>query len=86
MMIEIKDLLARFSASLATEEAKKETLGGIISKAIGVNIESGDIEIKSGTVYLNIKPIYKNEIFLKRDIILEKMEESFGRSSPKDIR
>jgi hypothetical protein len=81
-MLEIKDLLARFSSILLGEEGKKEAIRKIISETIKVEISSKDIKIKNGTIYLNIKPIYKNEIFLKQEKILAKMEEIFGKKSP----
>lgn len=85
-MIEIKDLLARFNNILLSEEGKKEVVRSIISEVIGVQIKSDDVKIKNGTIYLNIKPIYKNEIFLKQEQILLKLKESFGKKTPQDIR
>lgn len=81
-MLEIKDLLARFNNLLLGEEGKKEVVRKIISEIIKVEINSGDIKIKNGVIYLNIKPIYKNEILLKQEQILLKLKESFGKKSP----
>ncbi len=85
-MIEIKDLLLRFSNILLSEEVKKESVRKIISENIRVAIKSEDIKIKNGTIYLNIKPIYKNEILLKRDKIFSELEKSLGKKSPQSIR
>ena len=85
-MIEIKDLLSRWSKILSSEESQAETIREIISSVVGVDIKSGDIKIKNNTVFLNIKPIYKNEIFLKRDKIDVLLEQAFGVRSPQDIR
>lgn len=85
-MIEIKDLLLKFSHLLQSGEAQKDTVRNIISEAIGMQIKSEDIKIKNGSVFLNIKPIYKNEIFLKKDLILEKFQESLGKKSPQNFR
>ncbi len=84
-MIEIKDLLARWSNILLSGEAKKETVRGIISNIIGVPIKSEDIKLKNNTVYLNIKPIYKSEIFLKKEKIDAKLEEIFNERAPREI-
>jgi hypothetical protein len=81
-MIEIKDLLARFSNILLGEEFKKEVIRKTISEIIKVEIKSQDIEIKNNIIYLNIKPIYKNEVFLKQDKIFLKLKESFGKKTP----
>jgi len=85
-MIEIKDLLAKFSNVLLGEEAKKESVREAISSTIGVEIKSEDIKIKNGVIYLNIKPIYKNEIFIKRDQIFLKLQETLGKKSPTALR
>lgn len=85
-MIEIKDLLLKFNTILLSEEVKKESVKNIISNTIGVKINSEDIAIKRGTIYLNIKPIYKNEIFIKMNQINQQLEVLFGKKSPKEIR
>ncbi len=85
-MIEIKDLLLQFQNLLVSEEVKKESIRNIISKVVGVQISSEDIKIKNNTIYLNIKPVYKNELFLKREQILKKLAESLGKKAPKELR
>ena len=85
-MIEIKDLLLNFSNLLLSEEVKKESVREVISKITGVPIKKEDLKIKNGTIYLNIKPIYKNEIFMKQDQILSEIETVLGKKSPKNIR
>jgi len=62
-MIEIKDLLLKFNNFLLSEEVKKESIRKIISEIIKTQIKTEDIKIKNNTIYLNIKPTYKNEIF-----------------------
>ena len=81
-MIEIKDLLARFNNILLSEEGKRESVRRVISKIIKIEINSGDIKIKNSTVYLNIKPIYKNEILLKQGLIFLELEKIFGKKTP----
>jgi hypothetical protein len=84
-MIEIKDLLSRFNSLLLKGEAKKNSIGNIISEVIGIEIKTKDIRIKNGVIYLNIKPIYKNEIFIKREKIFSKIQEAFGKKAPQRI-
>ncbi|MEI6280743.1 MAG: hypothetical protein WCP17_01955 [bacterium] len=85
-MIEIKDLLNRFRDILFKEEDKKEIIRNIISKIIRTEINSKDIEIKKGIIYLNIKPIYKNEIFIKKEQIFLRLKEVLGEKTPQNIR
>lgn len=85
-MIEIKDLLSRFNNALLSEEGRKESVRSVISSIIKIDISSKDIEIKNNIIYLNIKPIYKNEILIKKEQIFLKLKESLGKKTPKDIR
>ncbi|MCC7160543.1 hypothetical protein IT399_02400 [Candidatus Nomurabacteria bacterium] len=85
-MIEIKDLLARFDSILTKGEGKVETIREIIANIIGVEIKKEDIKIKNNIIYLNIKPIYKNEILLKKEKIFTKIKESLGKKIPENIR
>lgn len=85
-MIEIKDLLAGLRDKLFSAEIKKDEIRRIISKELNLNLKSEDIEIKNNSVFLKIKPIYKNELFLKREIILEKLEQSLGHKAPKEVK
>jgi len=85
-MIEIKDLLNRFNNLLLSEKIKIESTRKILSSAVGIKINKQNIKIKNNVIYLDIKPIYKNEIFLKQDQIFLKLKEAFGKKAPKNIR
>jgi hypothetical protein len=86
-MIEIKDLLARFERIILSEESKREAVRLAISEAIKVPINPDAVEIKGDTIFLNIKPIYKNEIFLKQEQVQKKLQEIFlGKKIPMNIR
>ena len=85
-MIEIKDLLLNFKSILISEGSKKEEIRRIISEEIKIDLKTEDIQIKNGTIFLNIKPIYKNEIFLKKDKIFSKIKATFGKKAPGDFR
>jgi DNA replication protein DnaD len=85
-MIEIKDLLVRFNNILLSEEGKKDSIRKAISETIKIEIKSEDVKIKNNIIYLNIKPIYKNEIYIKQEEITSKLEVLFGKKAPRDIR
>ena len=85
-MIEIKDLLLKFNNILISEGSKKEEIRRIISEEIKLEIKVEDIQLKNGTIFLNIKPIYKNEIFFKKDKIFSKLKEALGKKSPSNFR
>jgi hypothetical protein len=85
-MIELKYLLLNFKNILVSESAKKEEILRIISREIKIDLKKEDIQIKNGVVFLNIKPIYKNEIFLKKDKIFSKLKDTLGKRAPRDFR
>jgi len=84
-MIEIKDLLGKFDSLLTSEVVKKATIRDVLRKILDLKIESDDISIKNSVVYVNIKPIYKSEILVKRKEIDALLAESLGKRAPTDI-
>lgn len=86
-MIEVKNLLEKFNHILLSEESKKESVRRAVSEALQTEIKSEDVKIKNNVVYLNIKPIYKNEVFLKQEQILKRLGELFlGKNPPLELR
>lgn len=79
-MIEIKDLLLKFNNLLVTEDFKINTIRKVLFEVINLDINKSNIKIKNNIIYLNIKPIYKNEILIKRDEISLKLENYFGKN------
>ncbi len=84
-MIEIKDLLVNFRNVLLGEEIKKQIISEVLYEVVHLKISTNDIEIKNGVLFLNTKPIYKNEIFIKKDEIMRKIDLSLGKKSPSKI-
>lgn len=85
-MIEIKSLLEKFENILLGEEKKKEKISIVLSRVLKTEINTNQIEFKNKIMFLNIKPLFKNEIFLKKDLIIEELQKEFGSKSPNDIR
>lgn len=86
-MIEVKDLLQRFDRLLLSEESKRESVRKAVSEVLKTEISPDKVRIKGSVVYLDLKPIYKNEIFLRQEEILKKLDTAFlGRQTPLSIR
>ena len=79
-MIEIKDLLSKFNKILSSSEVRKQVIGEVLLEVVGLEINSKKIKIKNNIVYLDIKPIYKNEIFLKKEKIFNLLKEKLGEN------
>lgn len=86
-MIEIKDLLEKWHGALFSEAARREAIRRAVSEVLGIPLEERAVEIKNNTVYLDLKPLYKNEIFLKQEAILRRLEASSpGKRMPDGFR
>lgn len=85
-MPDIKDLLSRFQNLLLSGEGKKEIIKESVKKVLDIDLNTEDIEVKNNIVYLSIKPIYKNEVLLKKERILSLVGEALGDKTPEDIR
>jgi len=85
-MIEIKDLLLNFNQLILSKEIQKESIRSVISSVVNIPLTKEQIKIKNNIIYLDIKPIYKNEILLKRDRIFDSLKEELGKKTPRDIR
>lgn len=79
-MIEIKDLLTRFDKLINNEEVKVTLIREAIKDVTNIDIEKDKIKFIQGTLYLDIKPIYKNEIFISKEKILNYLEKNTGSS------
>lgn len=85
-MIEIKDLLIGLKNIVLAEEIKKEKIVLVLKTILKTEIKTEDVQIKNGVLFLNIKPLFKNEIFLKKEKILTMLTEELGKKAPKNIR
>ncbi len=74
-MIEIKDLFGRFESLLGNEEFKKGAIASVLKDLLKIEVEKEKITIVKGDIYLDINLIYKNEIFIKKELILKKILE-----------
>ena len=74
-MVEIKEILERYTEILLGEERKIDKIIESIFEISDIKIKKEDIKIKNGIIFLKIKPIYKNEIFKKKEKVLEKIKE-----------
>jgi len=84
-MIEVKDLLLRVNKLLFSEEIKREAISGVIFQVLKIKVFKDDIKIKNNIIYLSIKPLYKNEIFIKKNQILSELRSVLGNKTPRDI-
>jgi hypothetical protein len=85
-LFHIKGLLSRFDNMLLSGEIEAEAVRDVLLAATGIKIKKEDIKIKDNVLYVNIKPIYKSEIYLNKEKIFSLLSEALGEKAPKNIR
>jgi hypothetical protein len=79
-MFNISSYLEKFKNIGQEERLLKETILSIIKEVAGVVVDARNIKIKNGEVSLSVSPAVKNTIYIKKDIILNKIKEKSGQN------
>jgi hypothetical protein len=53
-----------------------------VKEEVGAELSGEEIKISNKTLYINTSPVVKNEILLKRKILLQRMKEKTGGEHP----
>lgn len=77
--------LGKFKHLLAADVFVKEAVVVSIKKIIGVSVDKKKVSIREGTVHIQSSPTLRNEVYMKKALILEELERSLKRTM-KDIR
>jgi hypothetical protein len=75
-MKKIDDLLGRFYKSLLGSERTKEVVVGVIQEIAGVGVEKEKVFYRDGVLKLEISPVAKNQIKIKEEAILRRLQEA----------
>lgn len=65
--------LSKFKKISPPDDFLKKEISILIEKEIGIPIQKKNVEINRGIIFIKEKPIIKNEIFLNKKNILEKI-------------
>lgn len=83
----IGNFLERFANFRPSKKLIKEQSAQIISGLLNVEINPDNFEERDGILFLkSANPALKNEIFLKKNQILEVLKDKLGSNAPRDIR
>lgn len=85
-MIPLSQLLVRFKNLTNTEKAKKQLVSEELSLVLGFPIPHTSISFSKNTVIINVQPIIKTEVFLKKGEILKKITSLPGLEYIQEIR
>ena len=74
------DFLSRFSKFKPPKQVIQDDVIEIINKIIGVKLEPQDIVVNNNTVFIKTKNnLLRNEVFIKKEKILEALKEKLGK-------
>jgi len=83
----IGNFLERFANLKPSQNLIKGEAAKIIGGVLDVEINQDDIEERNGILFFkSANPVLKNEIFLKKEVILEVLKDRLGPKAPNDIR
>jgi hypothetical protein len=78
-MFNISQYLEKFKNIGQGERFLKEAVVSAIKEGLGISLETKVVSIKNGEVTLKVSPAVKNTIFIKKDLILEKIKEKVNQ-------
>lgn len=83
----IGNFLERFANLKPSQNLIKKEAAKIISGILGIEIKPENIEERNKVLYLKTEnPALKNEVFLKKEVILGVLKDRLGPKAPKEIR
>ncbi|MDP3962813.1 MAG: hypothetical protein Q8Q03_03035 [bacterium] len=85
-MKSIEGFLGKFRGRAATQIQNHILIVEIIKKHTGVELEMKDVKISSGELVIHATSALKNEIFIKKNLILKEISQKIQKIRISDIR
>lgn len=71
----LNSFLDKFKKIIGENTQNKDFIIESIEKELHKKIDKNNIKISKNILYLNISPIFKNEIYMRKEKILKSLEE-----------
>ncbi len=83
----LASFLERFQKLLTFPGQVKKPVLECMEKISKIKLTEKDIDVKEGIIYLRLQhPAIKNEIFMRKNLILAELRSCVGAKAPYDIR
>ena len=82
----INTALEKYKKITPPDEFVRTSVAEIIRRMIGADISIKDISIRRAVVYVHVKPIFKNEIYIKKRDILNAINTRCPQIKIEDVR
>ncbi len=84
-MDNLESYFAKISQLTKNHQEKLDSIIETVFKSSGVKLSPNQIIERGGKVVLQVSPLIKNQIYLKKDLILKELKSILNRRSPKDL-
>jgi hypothetical protein len=85
-MFNIATYLEKFKKMEMPGDAVKCAAEKAIFESVGIKVEKKEMNVVDGVLFLTVPSIVKNEVYMSKRGILEKMRETLKEKAIKDIR
>jgi len=85
-MFNISDYLQKFKNIHVEKSQFKDFIVELVKRELKSEINRDNIDLRKGVIYLKISPIQKNELFMKKQQILNEFNKTFPTIPVSDIR
>lgn len=82
----IHELLSRYTKLVPPDTAVRKRLASILSEELHREVQEKDIRIIGPVAYCSFDSVLKNAVFLKKDALLQRLEQELGKKILKDIQ
>lgn len=83
----IDKFLERFTVIKPSKDWAKEEIAKVLKQIFNMEFKPEDIEFRNGTVFVKTSnAVLKNEIFMRKNQILDLLKQKFSKHPPFDIR
>lgn len=82
----ILQFLRKFESLRPRDESLKKTIVSVFKKEMLVDVSLEDINVQRGVAHIKANPVIKNEIFLRKNSLINAIEKEVGAGTLKDLR
>ncbi len=86
MDFNIRSFLEKFKNITPPDDFLKKVFISAVLQELRISIEKSDIKIRNKTIYVSAPPVVKNELYIKKPLILKRVCENLKKSQISDIR
>lgn len=85
-MFNIGSYLEKFKRIEPPGDTVKNAAEMVFLEVVGVKIEKSEMTVKNGIIFLTVPAVVKNEVYMNKKRVIEKIGQLLGTSEIQDIR